>query len=293
MGSFNYTDFITGLPIEPINSVNQKTYVMFICRPNKHEQYRQPEFNFTEISRKYEPIMYPLFVKYIDYGKFDLDNSCEFVKLNDFAIDIHPNSKELKLLSANQIDTKELEASGFFPCVTSYDLYLNAVRQQRLIDQNVRQGVFTNDFTYREALEDRLEHFKNYKKELGTLDDPVDKKIYQMEEKVIISEPIFESENALNYADVYKTNYRQETQEKIYNYLTTKNNNYNYFKYKEYLLHYHAFLGFMEMTNTPFMTVCGMGSQETNYDQHLLKKQLELQTALRAKQLDDEYRESY
>lgn len=145
-----HTDFVTHLPI-----VEGQKVMVFLIAQRKPFGVPEPVSNQTYADKLYEPITLPFIAHYGEHGDFILDS--EHHNVNTFMWSVSSKRHIKKELPMPDTITEQTYRDMLSPEIadrilisaTDYDSYVETV--DHLIDQPVRQGVFTRDETYREA----------------------------------------------------------------------------------------------------------------------------------------------
>ena len=280
MGSFDYVDFVTGLPIY---EWSKKTYVLFVSEKNR---FKEKSIRTFYIDDHYKPITFPLFGTYYGYGKFELNN--EFKVLNDFALKysgmnlLEEGHGGEVLLSEDILAEKNLLLSA-----TLHDFYDNVISGQDMPNQILWQGEFRRKFTHKESLDERIQSFLEWKQ-------IIDKEMPKIDEDDFIGQNRLLREH-LGHAIIYPSlrdvftfgeitdldSRRTKSQLFILEELDNKEEIY------QYLLDYFCFYTYLEYIRVPFQPKPSAGLHFIPKD-YIKLKEIEMEAA---KSIEKEYKE--
>lgn len=248
MGSSEYTDFVTGLPIIEDSSL---TYVLIISEKVTRSA---PAHTRYSISDEFRPISFPLFGNYNSYGGFTLDDN--YKKYNEIA---------LKLLEADieieePIKNQSINNIDFIVSATLLEYYNSVVFKENMAYQNRWQGEFEWGGTHKESFDKRIEEFMEWKEDKDSSEK------YTSSGEAII-QPDVENIHLKGRLDFFINTHKELKQEFI---IESFNQDEDYYTY---LLGWYCFYHYLQYIRVPFTpTLGGVEHHEMKY----MQKHLEL-----------------
>lgn len=280
MGSYKYTDFVTGLPIF---EWSKKTYVLIA---SKKVERPIGGINTINITDHYTPVTFPLFGIYVGYGRFELDE--DFKKQNDYAL----NDADIDLLdNEGFLNEKHLGEKNVLMSATLYEFYMNVVFGQEMPNQTEWIGELEGEQTHQEIFDKRVH-------DLGEWKTIVEEKINQLPENETMDNAQILSEHEghpILYPDVQKlflfnelsfwNTPRTQKQIQLYETIQADEDMYRYF------LAWYCFYRYMEYASISFQPITITGS-DMHFD-YRKRKEMELMAYETLKKEYDAYMEDY